>query len=113
MSSGLTQAEVDKISDDKGFPFFNRAVSAAYPPGSVFKMVMAAAALMEGVIAPEYQIFDSGFIQIGSYIFRNWNTAGHGLVDMRRALQVSNDTYFYTVGGGYGEIGGVGVFRIL
>ena len=112
MSSGLTQAEFDQIANDQTFPFFNRAVSATYPPGSVFKMVMAAAALMEKVITPGYQIFDHGFIQIGSYIFRNWNTAGHGLVDMRRALQVSNDTYFYTVGGGFNEIGGLGIDRI-
>jgi penicillin-binding protein 2 len=112
ISSGLTQAEFDAISKDKSFPFFNRVISATYPPGSVFKMVMAAAALMEGVIDPAYQIFDNGFIQIGAYIFRNWNTGGHGLVDMRRALQVSNDTYFYTVGGGYNEIGGLGIDRI-
>ena len=112
LSSGLTQAEFAQISSDSSFPFFNRVISATYPPASTFKMIVAAAALMEDTISPTYEIFDNGFIQVGSFIFRNWNLGGHGLVDMRRALQVSNDTYFYTIGGGYGGVGGLGIDAI-
>ncbi len=112
LSTGLSQAEFTALVSNPGFPFFNRAISGSYPPGSTFKMIMAAAVLAEKIVGEYYQINDGGFIQVGSYIFRNWNTAGHGLVDLRRALQVSNDTYFYTMGGGYGGVGGLGISKI-
>jgi penicillin-binding protein 2 len=112
LSSGITASQFKELTEDPGFPFFNRAISAAYPPASTFKMVMASAILMENIVGEHYQIMDNGFIQVGSYIFRNWNTSGHGLVDLRRALQVSNDTYFYTVGGGYGGVKGLGIEKI-
>lgn len=112
LTTGLTSKEFEELINKPNFPFFNRAISAVYPPASTFKIVMGAAALMEKVIDPDYEIFDKGYIQVGSYIFRNWNTSGHGNVDMRRAIQVSNDTYFYTVGGGYNEIGGLGIDKI-
>ncbi|MDC0449043.1 penicillin-binding protein 2 [bacterium] len=100
--SGLSSSEFEQMANDPRFPFFNRAVGAAYPPGSTFKMVVASAALAEEVVTENTVIFDPGFIQVGSYIFRNWKLDGHGDVNMRRAIQVSNDTYFYTVGGRLG-----------
>lgn len=112
LSGGLTEQEYKEIVEGPNQPFFNRVISAVYPPASTFKMIMASAALMEDVISPEYQINDKGFIQVGSFIFRNWNLGGHGLVDMVRAIQVSNDTYFYTVGGGYGNVDGLGIDKI-
>ena len=87
-------------------------MSAAYPPGSTFKLVTASAVLMENIADRYTSIFDNGFIQVGAFIFRNWNTSGHGDVDMLRALQVSNDTYFYTMGGGYGGVGGLGIEKL-
>ncbi len=111
--SGLTQQEYDALSNDPSFPFFNRVVAAGYPPASTFKMVMAAALLEEEILDPFYQITDNGFIQVGSFIFKNWRVGGHGLVDLKRALQVSNDTYFYTVGGGYGGVDGLGISNIF
>jgi penicillin-binding protein 2 len=112
LSEGLSQEEFNKISQNPAFPFFNRVISATYPPGSVFKMVMASAVLAENLISEHYQINDKGFISVGEFIFRNWKLDGHGLVDLRRALQVSNDTYFYTVGGGYGGVPGLGIEKI-
>ncbi len=106
---GISFEELKKLNNDPSFPFYNRAVSASYPPGSTFKMITATAALEQKVISPTDEIVDNGFIQVGSYIFRNWKTDGHGNVNLLRALQVSNDTYFYTVGGGYGGIKGVGI----
>lgn len=112
LTGGLSHAEYDQIINDPTYPFFNRAIAGTYPPASTFKMVMAAATLMEKVLDPYYEITDNGFIQVGSFIFKNWNTGGHGLVNIWRALQVSNDTYFYTAGGGYGGVGGLGIERI-
>jgi penicillin-binding protein 2 len=112
MSGGISREELNELNSDLRFPFFNRAISAVYPPGSTFKMVVASAVLMENIVGEHYKIFDPGFIQVGSYIFRNWKLDGHGEVDVRRALQVSNDTYFYTVGGGYGGVKGLGIEKL-
>lgn len=112
LSSGISRTELDKLNSNPGFPFYNRAISAAYPPGSTFKMVTASAGLMEGVITPQTVIFDPGYIQVGSYIFRNWLAGGHGNVNLVRALQVSNDTYFYTVAGGHGDVVGLGIEKL-
>ena len=110
---GISFEEYKKLSNDPSFPFYNRAVSAGYPPGSTFKIVTASAALEQKVINQADEIVDNGFIQVGSYVFRNWKTDGHGNVNLLRALQVSNDTYFYTVGGGHGGIGGLGIENLF
>lgn len=109
---GISQDELAVLNSNPYFPFFNRAISAAYPPGSTFKLVTASAVLMEGIADRNLTIFDNGYIQVGSFIFRNWKLDGHGEVNLVRALQVSNDTYFYTVGGGYGGIGGLGIEKL-
>jgi penicillin-binding protein 2 len=112
LSSGISHEELERLNTDPTYPFYNRAISAAYPPGSTFKLVTASAVLMSKVADAYTTITDNGFIQVGSFIFRNWNTSGHGAVDMVRALQVSNDTYFYIMGGGYGGVGGLGIQRL-
>jgi penicillin-binding protein 2 len=112
ISSGISKQDWDLLNNDPTFPFFNRAVTAAYPPGSVFKMPVASAILMEGVVTEHTIVHDPGFIQIGSYIFRNWKLDGHGDVNVRRAIQVSNDVYFYAVGGGYGGLRGLGIEKL-
>ena len=73
---------------------------------------MASAVLEEGIVSPYFTINDPGYISVRGYTFRNWKLDGHGEVDLLRAIQVSNDTYFYTVGGGYGGVEGLGIDRI-
>jgi len=109
MVSKITSQELEDMLNQGNYPFFNRAVSANYPPGSTFKMVMASAALEEGTVSPYLTINDPGYISVAGYTFRNWKLEGHGQVDLLRALQVSNDTYFYTIGGGYGGVKGLGI----
>ena len=98
-------------------PMLNRAVAGAYTPGSIVKPIFASAALNEKVISPEKEILSTGAISIPNpydkahpSIFRDW--AVHGLVDMRTALAVSSDEYFYTIGGGYGGQQGLGINRL-
>lgn len=112
LSYGISSSELQALNNNPGAPFYNRVISATYPPGSTFKIITASAALMEKVVTEHTSIFDAGYIKIGAYRFNNWNLGGHGFVDMRRALQVSNDTYFYTVGGGYGNISGLGIVKL-
>ncbi len=103
----------ESISQDKRYPLFNRAISARYPTGSVIKPLLGAVALKERIITPQTVIEDRGFIKIENpwdktkpWIFRDWRA--HGLVDLKRAIAVSCNVFFYTIGGGYGPIKGLG-----
>ncbi len=98
-------------------PFFNRAISGQYSSGSVIKPAVALAALNENIISPKKNIYVSGSISVPSqfnpqikYIFKDWKA--HGYVDMERALAVSSNVYFYTIGGGFGDIEGLGIERL-
>lgn len=102
---------------DPATPLLDRAVSGLYAPGSIVKPIFAAAALAEGIISPDTKILSKGAITIPNpydpehpSIFRDWTV--HGWVDMREALAVSSDEYFYTIGGGYGGQAGLGIARI-
>ncbi len=102
---------------DSRQPFLNRLVSGLYTPGSIFKPIMALAALKEGIISPEKQILSTGSISIVNpydktqkTVFRDWKA--HGWVDMREALAVSSDVYFYEIGGGYPGQQGLGIRKI-
>jgi penicillin-binding protein 2 len=76
----------------------NRAISGQYPPGSVFKIVVALAGLEEGILDPEEEIFCNGSFRVGNRTYRCWRRGGHGRVDLHRALVESCDVYFYTLG---------------
>ena len=97
------------ITDDDR-PLFNRAIGGAYPPGSTVKPVMGIATLAEHIVSPEREIESRGGLQLGSFFFGDWRA--HGFTDLRRAIAVSSDVYFYTVGGGYGDIAGLGIERM-
>jgi len=79
-------------------PLTNRVLQGAYPPGSVFKLVVAAAALSEGIIGPEERINCPGFLNFGGRRFGCHKKTGHGSVNLREALVQSCDVWFYTVG---------------
>lgn len=101
-SEGMTQAFYNALLYDSEKPLFNRATGGVYPPGSTFKIVTALAALEEKVINKSTLVEDIGIISIGSYEFPNWyfNQYGRteGMVDIIKAIQRSNDIFFYKVG---------------
>lgn len=95
----MTQQQVDELYRDPILaPLFNRATEGAYPTGSIFKIVPALAALENGVITPNETINDPGQIVIGDQTFKNAGSQAYGPVALARALQVSSDVYFYTLG---------------
>lgn len=85
---------------DKRFPFLNRAISSTYPPGSVFKLVTALAALEAGKITPYTRLECTGEYRLNprSRAFRCWSTHGHGELALEAALQQSCNVYFYKIG---------------
>jgi penicillin-binding protein 2 len=79
-------------------PLNNRALQGLYAPGSTFKPVTALAGLETGAITAATVVEDRGALQVGGRLFRNARSKAHGRVDLRRALAVSSDVYFYALG---------------
>lgn len=109
---GITQAEYSELINHPDKPLFNRAISGKYPSGSTIKPVMVAAALQEKVIAEYTSFLSVGGIRISSWYFPDWKAGGHGYTDARKAIAESVNTFFYYIGGGYGDFTGLGVKRI-
>jgi penicillin-binding protein 2 len=95
---GIRAAEWRALLENRKRPLNSKAVQGTYPPGSTFKIVMAAAALEEGVINPFTQIFCGGGLFFGNRTFRCWRAGGHGAVNVHEALVRSCDVFFYQVG---------------
>lgn len=113
----LLNVLAEKLLSDDSKPFLNRAISGLYPPGSIVKPALAAAALSENIIAPDKKILSTGSIALPNpyypdqpTIFPDWKA--HGWVDMREAIAVSSDVYFYEIGGGYQDQKGLGAWNI-
>ncbi len=86
------------LSTNPHFPLHNRATQGQYPPGSVFKIVTALAALADGVITPSTTVCCPGYYDYGGRSFHDWRLSGHGCMQLRQALTQSCDVYFYHVG---------------
>lgn len=93
---------IEDFLNDPDKPMFNRAITGLYPPGSVFKIVTAIAGLEEEKIDASTLVEDIGVLKVGQFSFSNWYFTQYGqtdgLVDILKAIQRSNDIYFYKVG---------------
>jgi penicillin-binding protein 2 len=78
-------------------PLINRPLRGVYPPGSTFKPFTALAGLEAGKRKPPFSISDAGYFTLPNsrHRYRDWKPGGHGNVDMRRAITISCDTFFY------------------
>jgi penicillin-binding protein 2 len=123
----ITAEAWNKLTSDPDLPLMNHAISGQYPPGSTFKMIVASAGLQENVINTRTLLGDGfdgnndGVIWLPNEYFP-WDRSkdqkfvswihkyghGHGLVPVREALAVSDDIFFYELGGGYREFPGLG-----
>ena len=92
--SGVTPADLwSELQSNSEKPLFNRASLTRYPPGSTFKMVLAAAALQEGIIDENYRINCSGGFRFGNRVFKDLHV--HGSVNIVEAIQKSCNVFFY------------------
>lgn len=96
----ITREEFLYLFKNKNKPLFNKALQGQYPPGSVFKIVTAAACLQEGYSVPEEKIECAGKYELGTYkqIFRCWKQPGHGHISFLSAFAQSCDVFFYQIG---------------
>ena len=97
-SSGIEKSMWESLARDPETPLFNRAVQGQYPPGSLFKVVVAAAGLEEGLITPETTVFCPGYASIYGHVFKCNRPGGHGIVSLGRALGESCNVFFYQLG---------------
>jgi penicillin-binding protein 2 len=96
-AGGIDAKSWKALTTDEWRPLQNRAISGQYPPGSTYKAFIAAAGLEEG-LAQRRRTFCPGKFRLGRRSYGCWKKAGHGWVDLRRALKESCDVFFYELG---------------
>ena len=110
---GITNDEYQALVSHPDQPLFNRCTSGEYPSGSTIKPVLAAAALEEGIINENTSFISTGGLRIGEWFFPDWKVGGHGVTNVRKAIAESVNTFFYYIGGGYGDFVGLGIDRMV
>ena len=90
----LSHKDWEALRTDPRHPLLNRAIQSVYPPGSVWKLMMAGLILSEG-ISPKETVTCNGAMQMGNRLFRCWRGGGHGRVDLEQSLVQSCDVYYY------------------
>ncbi|HQH15828.1 MAG TPA: penicillin-binding protein 2 [Smithella sp.] len=95
---GISGEQWSQLQNNPFAPLSNKAVSGQYPPGSTYKLIVAAAALEEGIITPDTRVFCNGTFTLGNRTYRCWRKGGHGSVNLHQAMVGSCDVYFYTIG---------------
>jgi penicillin-binding protein 2 len=97
-ASGIDRAAWQALNTDELRPLQNRTIQGRYSPGSTFKIVVATAAMEEGVMTPETKVFCPGGANFYGRWFKCHLAGGHGWVDLRHAIEKSCNVYFYTAG---------------
>lgn len=98
--NGISTADFQNLQNQPGKPLYNRAVRGLFPIGSTIKPYMAIAGLDYGVVTPQYKIHDPGYFQLpgSAHVYHDWRPHGHGIVDVRKAIVVSCDTFMFNLG---------------
>jgi penicillin-binding protein 2 len=88
------------LNENPARPLLDRAIQARYPPGSTWKLAVAAMALKRGIVTPRSRmpIPCRGGLQYGNRFFRCWDAHGHGAITLSEAIAQSCDVYFYQLG---------------
>lgn len=95
---GMSHEQWDTLISNPLRPLENKAIQGKYPPASTFKIVTAMAGLEEGVIDQNTTFFCPGYYKYGNRVYKCWKHAGHGKVNVVKALAESCDVFFYQVG---------------
>lgn len=109
-ATGISPEDYRALADDPMRPMINHAIGGQHPPGSVFKVVTAAAALQEGIVGSRQSIQCTGQLTLpGGWVYVDWLRTGHGPTNLIRAIAQSCDVYFYSVAGGHPHINMAGL----
>jgi penicillin-binding protein 2 len=97
-AAGIDRVTWASLNTDKLRPLQNRVLQGRYSPGSTFKIVVATAALEEGLVTPDFRVTCGGGATFFGRYYKCHLKGGHGSVDMRHAIEKSCNVYFYTLG---------------
>ncbi|MEO7193028.1 MAG: penicillin-binding protein 2 [Vicinamibacterales bacterium] len=97
-ANGIERTKWNSLTNDPLKPLQDRLIQGRYSPGSTFKILMATAALSEGLITPDYRVNCPGSITLYGHVFHCDKKQGHGSLDLRHAIEQSCDVYFYRLG---------------
>lgn len=95
--TGISVADYKALTDNKYRPLAAKSIQGTYPPGSTFKMITALAALEDGAFSSKDTVWCPGHLEVSGRRFHCWKRAGHGHMDLQKALRESCDVYFYSV----------------
>lgn len=97
---GVSSKDYKILSNTLQRPLFNRAVRGVYPPASTIKPFVGLAGLDKGFITTSSTIYDPGKYKLpnSSHIYRDWKKGGHGMINFKRSITVSCDTFYYQLG---------------
>jgi len=112
-SGGISSSTYQTYLNNSNQPLFNRAIAGVFPPGSTAKLILASAALQEGIINEHTTFNSTGGLRINRWFFPDWKIGGHGLTNVTKAIAESVNTFFYYIGGGYDNFKGLGVDKIV
>ena len=98
LSGGISTQAWQQLLQNPRHPLTNRAIQGQYPPGSTFKIVMAAALLDTQKMKASDSLTCNGTFPFGRRVFRDWKRGGHGSVALIKAIEQSCDVYFYKAG---------------
>jgi penicillin-binding protein 2 len=94
----VTEEEWSQLTTDPHHPLQNRSIQNMFSPGSTFKPFLAYGALAAGLVDPDTRVFCPGYAEFYGRVFHCHNKNGHGWVNLRDAIKVSCDVYFYNLG---------------
>lgn len=95
--NGVSSKIYSALLSNERSPLLNKAIAGQYAPGSTFKMIVALAALEDGIITRDTKVYCSGRLQLGNHFFHCWKKQGHGALTVEEALKHSCDIFFYEV----------------
>jgi penicillin-binding protein 2 len=97
-AAGIDRVTWASLNTNPLRPLQNRVIQGRYSPGSTFKIVVAVAAMEEGIVTPDFKVNCPGGATFYGRYFKCHLKGGHGVVDMRHAIEKSCNVYFYTLG---------------
>ena len=94
---GISQDDWQLIRNNPLKPLVNKTLSGLYSPGSTIKPIVALSALENDVVSTKFKVNCTGKTEMYGQTYHCWKKKGHGVVDLKNAMKVSCDTYFYEI----------------
>lgn len=112
-TGGISGSAYRDLLDGERKPLFARSILGEYPSGSTIKPLLSSAGLQEKIITEKTSVNSIGGIYVGKWFFPDWKAGGHGTTNVTKAIAWSVNTFYYYLGGGYGDFAGLGLEKMI